>query len=83
MSRDQIFYVVKTNIYEIIANADGKEVSEASSMRDFGADSLEIVEVVSRSMKQLRIRVPRTELIGLQNLGELVDVFEKAIAKVQ
>lgn len=83
MSREQIFAVVKTNINEIIASADGKEISEASSMRDFGADSLEIVEVVSRSMKQLRIRVPRTELIGLQNLGELVDVFEKALSRTQ
>jgi acyl carrier protein len=83
MTREEIFNVVKQNINEIIASAAGKEILESNSMRDFGADSLEIVEVVSRSMKQLQIRVPRRELIGLENLGELVDVFENAVAKAQ
>ena len=46
--------------------------------RNVGADSLEIVEVVSRSMKQLRLKVPRTELSGARNLKELIDMFEHA-----
>ena len=49
-------------------------------MRDLGADSLEIVEVVSRSMKELKIKVPRTELSGARNLKELLDLFEKSAA---
>jgi acyl carrier protein len=47
-------------------------------MRDFGADSLEIVEVVSRSMKQCRRKVRRTDLAEVKNLGELLDLLEKA-----
>jgi acyl carrier protein len=46
-------------------------------MKDYGADSLEMVEVVSRSMKELRIKVPRTELSKASNLKELVDIFER------
>jgi len=83
MTRDEIFTVIKANIQEIIPGAKGKEVLEANSMRDFGADSLEIVEVVSRSMKQLRIKVPRAELLDVQDLKGLLDVFEKAAAKTQ
>jgi acyl carrier protein len=83
MTREEIFDVVKQNILEIIVRVAGTDILESSSMRDFGADSLEIVEVVSRSMKQLQIRVPRRELMGLENLGELVDVFARALAKVQ
>ena len=49
-------------------------------MRDYGADSLEIVEVVSRSMKELRIKVPRTELSGARSLKDLLDLFEKSAA---
>jgi acyl carrier protein len=66
MTRDEIFAVIKANISEIIAGASGREILEANSMRDFGGDSLEIVEVVSRSMKQLRIKVPRTELLDVR-----------------
>lgn len=82
MTRDEIFGVIRANVYEIVAGAEGKEILESHSMRDFGADSLEIVEVVSRSMKQLRIKVPRTELMEVNDLKGLVDVFERAISKV-
>lgn len=81
MTRDEIFGIIKANIAEIIIGADGKEILESNSMRDFGADSLEIVEVVSRSMKQLRIKVPRAELLDVQDLKGLVDVFDKAAAR--
>jgi acyl carrier protein len=80
MTRDEMFAVVKANIQEIIEGAKGIEIKETDSMRDFGADSLEIVEVVSRSMKQLKIKVPRTELSGARNLKDLLDLFEKSAA---
>jgi acyl carrier protein len=80
VDREQIFAVVKGNIQKIIEGSKGKEIQETQSMRDFGADSLEIVEVVSRSMKELKIKVPRTELSTAKNLKDLVDLFEKAAA---
>jgi acyl carrier protein len=82
MTRNEMFAVVKSNIEMIIEGARGKEILETNSMRDFDADSLEIVEVVSRSMKQLRIKVPRTELSGARNLHDLLDLFEQAATKV-
>ncbi len=78
MSRDEIFAVVKSNVQIVIEGARDKEISESDSMRDFGADSLEIVEVVSRSMKQLRVKVPRVQLLDAQSLSDLVDLFENA-----
>ena len=81
MTRDEMFAVLKSNMQAIIEGVDTKEILETHSMRDFGADSLEIVEVVSRSMKQLKIKVPRTQLMGLQNLKELLDLFEETAAK--
>ena len=81
MTRDEVFVVIKANMQTIIPGVDGKEILETHSMRDFGADSLQIVEVVSRSMKQSRIKVPRTALLGAKNLGDLLDLFEKAASK--
>lgn len=78
MTREEMFAVVKSNMQTIIEGAKGKEITESQSMRDFGADSLEIVEVVSRSMKQLKIRVPRNKLTGARNLSDLLDLFEEA-----
>lgn len=82
MPRNEIFAVIQDNMRAIIEGVDGHEITEAHSMRDFGADSLEIVEVVSRSMKQLKIKVPRTELLEANNLKDLVDIFERAASRI-
>ena len=81
MTREQIFAVVRANIVTIVEGVPPDAVSEDVSMRDLGADSLQIVEVVSRSMKELRLKVPRTELSRASNLGDLLDLFERAAAQ--
>jgi len=77
MNRAEIFDIIKSNMQAIIEGSRGKNIREINSLRDFGADSLEMVEVVSRSMKQIGIQVPRSELLTVRNLGDLVDVFER------
>ncbi|BCA96659.1 acyl carrier protein [Legionella antarctica] len=81
MNREEIFSVIKQNIHSVIDGAEGKEITEEDSMNDFGADSLEIVEVVSRSMRKLEIKIPRTELGKAKNLGDLVSLFEEHAQK--
>lgn len=78
MTRDEIFEVLKSNLFKIVEGSRDKAITETESMKEYGADSLEMVEVVSRSMKQLKIKVPRTELSTAKNLKELLDLFEKA-----
>jgi acyl carrier protein len=81
MTRSDMFEVVKANIERIVEEAAGRTIREESSMRDLGADSLQIVEVVSRSIKELRIKVPRTELASATSIRDLLDLFEKASAQ--
>ena len=78
MTRDDIFTVVRDNVLAVVEHIPPDAIREDVSMSDLGADSLQVVEVVSRSMKQLRLRVPRTELSQARNLGDLVDLLEKA-----
>jgi acyl carrier protein len=80
MTRAEIFVVVKSNIEKIVDGIDAARISEEVSMPDLGADSLEVVEVVSRSMKELKLRVPRTDLSKARTLKDLLDLFEKAAA---
>jgi polyketide biosynthesis acyl carrier protein len=79
MNREEILSVLKSNMQEVLEGAKGKEISETQSLvSDFGADSLEIVEVVSRTMKQLRVKINRTKLAEPKNIGELVDLFAQS-----
>jgi acyl carrier protein len=65
---------------KIVDGVRADAIREDVNMRDLGADSLQVVEVVSRSMKELRLKVPRTELSRARNLRDLIDLFEKAAA---
>jgi acyl carrier protein len=80
MTRAEIFAVVRANIENIVEGVPPEAISEGASLRDLGADSLQVVEVVSRSMKELRLKIPRTDLSRAGNLSDLVDLFEKADA---
>jgi acyl carrier protein len=48
-------------------------------MKDYGANSLDLVEVVSRSMRELKVKIPRAELNKITDIQGLVELFETAI----
>jgi len=79
MTRDDIFSALKRNMTDIIESTRGKEILESHRMLgDFQADSLEVVEVISRTMKQLKTKIPRTRLNEAKNIGDLLDMFMAA-----
>jgi polyketide biosynthesis acyl carrier protein len=77
MNRQQIMDVVLRHLRQNVDGLDGVDIDPARSMVDFGASSLDLVEIVSASIRELKIKVPRTELAGLKNINDLVDLFEK------
>lgn len=72
MTDQQVFDIVTKHLTTIVPGIDPTAVTRDASMRELGASSLDIVEVVSCSMRELRVRVPRSELQGLKNIGDLV-----------
>ncbi|WP_340136859.1 phosphopantetheine-binding protein [Yersinia pestis] len=44
-------------------------------MADYGASSLDIVSVVSGVMRELKIKIPRTELKNIKSINGLIDLF--------
>ncbi len=75
ITREAVFEVVKRNLGEVVEDLEGVEIDPNQSMVELGANSLDIVEVVSCSMRELKIKVPRAELSKLKNIGELVDLL--------
>ena len=80
MTRNEIFEVVKTFMIEIIDDVDeSTEIDATDRMADLGADSIDVVEVVSDSMRALKVKVDRTKLDSAQNINGLLDLLEEAI----
>ena len=50
-------------------------------MKDLGANSLDMVEVVSCAMRDLKVKVPRSELSRLTNVDGLVDLLHSVATR--
>ncbi len=84
MTREKVLDVVLENLRDTVEELEDVEIDVSQSMKDMGATSLDIVEVVSCSMRELRVKVPRSELNKLQNVTQLVDTLHTAVlAKAQ
>ena len=75
MTKDEIIEVIKQNIVDNLDDLESETIDPQKTMKDYGANSLDIIEVVSSSMRELNIKIPRSELADLKNIDELADKF--------
>ena len=80
MTRDEIMVVVKKHLCEAVEGLTPEAIDPAKSMKDLGANSLDIVEIVSSSMREIKVKIPRSELAKLTNLAALVDLLHTTAA---
>ena len=82
MSRSDIFQVVTSFMFEIVDELNpAVEIHEQDRFADLGADSIDVVEIVSDSMRALNVKIDRTKLDSAQNIGGLLDLLEQAVAE--
>ena len=77
MTKEEIIEVIKKNIVENLDDMENEEIDPRKSMKDYGANSLDMIEVVSCSMRELKIKVPRAELADIANIDQLAEKFFK------
>lgn len=75
MTREEVLQVIVDKMRINIDDIEDTEIDPKNSIVLYGPSSLDIVEIVSSSMRELKIRVPRTKMIGLENINGLVDLF--------
>lgn len=84
ITREEVLSIVKKHLMDNVEDLEETTIDPARSMKDLGANSLDIVEVVSCSMRDLKVKVPRAELAQLTNMNGLVDLLHKfAVEKSQ
>ena len=78
MNRESILPVIAKHLANAVDGLDASTIDGTRSMKDYGANSLDIVEVVSASMRELKVKVPRSELNKLKDINGLVDLLSTA-----
>ncbi len=75
MTKEAVIAVIKEQIVENLDDVDINDIDPNKSMKDYGANSLDIIEVVSCAMRELKIKVPRAELADITTIDQLADKF--------
>ena len=71
-----VFDKVKTIIADTL-NCDESEITLASSVtEDFGADSLEMVELAMALEEEFDVSIAEEDYASLQTVGDIVDYIE-------
>mgnify|MGYP000509358491 CR=1 FL=1 len=77
MSKEDVFNLVICHICKVIPELEGYEFKSGDRLVDLGANSVDRAEIVTMSMGSLSLQIPRVELFGVKDIGELVDVLYK------
>lgn len=78
MNRGDIFKLIVRHSCEVIPELEGHEFTPNDRLVDLGANSVDRAEIIMRTMESLSLHIPRVELFGSKNIGELADVlYEK------
>ena len=75
MEREEILKVIEKHLVKSVPGITAK-IEEEKMFTDYGANSLDIVEIVSGTMRELKVKIPRTELSDIKNISGLIDKFQ-------
>ena len=81
MKKEDIFNIIVQHSCQLIPELAGYQFKPGDRLADLGANSVDRAEIIIMTMESLSLRIPRVELFGAKNIGELVDVlYEKTNA---
>ena len=80
MTRSEILVAFVTNLRRIAPSADLASLDESTDLQALGADSLDLVEAIYRTMEEVQAPVPSREISDVTTVGELVTLLEQVAA---
>lgn len=81
MSKEHVFEAVKNVIVEILPDVTTDAISIEKQLKDLGANSIDRMEIVTKSMQALEIKIPLMSFAGVSNIEGLVDVLSENFSK--
>ena len=78
MTQEEVFEALKKNILDQLEDeVEEKDIVIEKSMFDLGANSLDIVEIVTNTMREIKVKIPRDELAEIKTMKGLVEAMTK------
>lgn len=75
MNKAEILELIGKSTREIIPGLEGHVFKESDQLTDLGANSLDRAEITMMVQESLGLTIPRVELSGARNVGDLAELF--------
>jgi len=76
MKEEDIFEQLKKLIVELLEVEEGKVVPEASFVDDFGADSLDFIELITAVEETFKVEIPDEDAGKMQTVEDAVNYID-------
>ncbi|HWU86873.1 MAG TPA: acyl carrier protein [Kofleriaceae bacterium] len=75
MTKAEILELIAKSAREIIPGLEGHVFKESDQLSALGANSLDRAEITMMVQESLALTIPRVELSGAKNVGDLAELF--------
>jgi polyketide biosynthesis acyl carrier protein len=79
MTNDKLLDLIARHTREILPGLEAHRFAPSDRLVDLGANSVDRAEIAMLVQESLGLSVPRVELFGPKNIGELADLFLRKI----
>jgi polyketide biosynthesis acyl carrier protein len=76
-NKEQIFEILKEKITEILEDVPPDTIKIEGSLKDYGANSVDRMEIATLTMEALDVVVPVVKMAGIKDIKGLVDILYK------
>lgn len=77
MTKREVLDLIAHHTRETVPGLDSHQFSASDRLADLGANSVDRAEIAMLVQESLGLSLPRVELFGPRNIGELADLFVK------
>ena len=79
MTKGEMLEIIARHTREVLPGLDEHAFVDSDRLADLGANSVDRAEIAMMVQESLSLSVPRIELFGPKNIGELADLFLKKL----
>jgi len=79
VNKTELLEIIAKHTREILPGLDAHAFNESDRLVDLGANSVDRAEIAMMVQESLSLTIPRVELFGPKNIGELADLFLKKL----
>jgi len=82
MNKEDILKLIISNLCEVLPELESHEFKLSDRMVDLGANSVDRSEIIAMTMDTLSLQIPRVELFGAKDIGQLAEVLYEKSTKI-